>query len=122
MVNYDFKALQLIDEKDVSQENESSLIFLNSLVPPHEFLYLLLFSLAMYFVFNWLIGNFFKKSKIKNQIVMLISFLFVLFFWWIQLLFCSNLNTSTVVINTDDLLSTNEVVLSTKKEVKLNLI
>ena len=104
------------DQKVV--ESLSSLF--HFLVPSTQFLTLTLVGCLLY----WALSSMFSRLKKSARLLpsrrklqrKIVSFFFLLFWFFIQQFFEGNLNTSNVVVQTDELLYSKEQILKTNKE------
>ena len=104
--------------KQKAVQNLSSLF--HFLMPSTGFLTLVLVGCLLYWAFSWLLTRFQKSarslaSRRKRQ-TKIVSFFFLLFLSFMGQFFGGNLNTSNVVVRTDDLLYSKGQILKTKKE------
>ena len=110
--SFDHFATQLIDRK-INDDENSLLYLLNFLIPSIKFSSLLIGSFIFYFGFLFLATKFKLISKFT---VKLLSLLFVIYLFFIENLYHSNLNTSNVIVNTSNLINDINDVIKTKRE------
>lgn len=101
--------------KTIEKPDQSLWTLFQFLVPSTGLLTLALVGCLLYWVISSLLGRFQKSSPRKNLQTQIVAF-FVLFLFHIKEFFVNNLNTSNVIVRTDELLYSREQILKTKKE------
>ena len=112
--------VQLIEKKAIEKATNQSAVeslwsLFHFLVPSARFLTLALVGCLLYWLFSWLFTRF-QKSARRKLPMKIASFFFVVFLFFLEELFYSTLSTESVLVKTDDLLSSKEQLLGTKKE------
>ena len=107
--------IQTID-KNIDDQNEKSLMNIFEFLIPSLSFVLLFFAGFLFYFASSFVFSYFKKLKKQSLQFKILSFAYLLFLFFMSEFFNGNLNTSNIIVSTDDLLYSTQQVLATRKE------